>query len=296
MPTREDELVRDTERTRADLASDLEALGDRVAPKKVVARGKAKATETVEELGEKMRPGRILKRPTDVVRDRLQSVRQSAPARGRRQVDSGQRSMAGDAQRRPLAQRPGLVPRSVAGQVRAVRSPKQPSKTSTVARPVVAGVVVVGAGVLIARLMRSSGQDDASEAGGGVAPGGSRSGREGGLEPARRATKAPAQAQQDLGTSAQRTKRPAASGASTTARRRRTAATEPAQTATKATSSAGDAGRMAPSRAAPRTAKPGKARAQGASGAVKAQVKRPSPTVKPAAKRPARATKAPGAR
>ena len=202
MPTREDELVRDSERTRADLASDLEALGDRVAPKKVVARGKAKATEKVEELGEQVSPRRMLKRP---------------------------------------------------------------SKTSTVARPVVAGVVVVGAGVLIARLMRSRAQDEASEAGGGVVGGRPRSGREGEPEPESRARKAPAQAEQGVGTSSQRARRPATGGVSTTVRARRTAAMDRAPTATKAGSGAAGAARKAPARAAG-TAKQSKAQAQGRRG------------------------------
>ena len=293
MTTREDELVRDTERTRAELASDLEALGDRVAPKKVVARGKAQATEKVEELGEKASPRRILKRQTGVLRDRFQGIQESVRTRGGGRNDDTHGGVAGGARRRPLAQRPAPVPRSVAGQVRAAQSPDQPSKTGTVARPVVAGLVVVGAGVLIARLMGSKDQDEASQEGGGVGPGRPRSGRKGEPEPERRARKAPARAEQGGGTPAQRTGRRAAGNAPATERTRRTAATASAPTATKADSAAAGAARKAPSRAVG-TAKQRKAQPQGPAGTAKAQAKRSSSTVKKAAKRPARATKAAG--
>ncbi len=44
-----EELTREIGRARADLATTLEAVGDRVAPKKVVARAKADVAERVEE-------------------------------------------------------------------------------------------------------------------------------------------------------------------------------------------------------------------------------------------------------
>ena len=59
-------IQRDIERTRADMAATLYALGDRLAPKKLVARLKenvrVKVTQRVEDLKERVSPPRLLRR------------------------------------------------------------------------------------------------------------------------------------------------------------------------------------------------------------------------------------------
>ena len=168
MATREDQLVREIEQIRGDLAENLEAIGDRVAPKKVMNRAKAKAADKMEELGEKVSPRRLLERQTEGLRDRLQSIQQSiqeslpspgSDDRGRQVARTSDRTDVVPAQGRPLGQRPAPTPRSVAAQVESVRADEDGPSTGAIARPVAAGLVIAGAGVLIARLMRPAGPE-----------------------------------------------------------------------------------------------------------------------------------------
>lgn len=275
MATREDQLVREIERIRGDLAENLEAIGDRVAPKKVVGRAKVKAADKLEELGEKVSPRRVFERQTEGLRDRLQSIQASVATRSDDDEGddedgptSGTRVVR--AQGRPLSQRPAPVPRSVAEQVRSVRSAEERSPASAVGRPVAAGLVVVGAGVLIARLMRPGGperqaarrvkekldprQDDTIGAGRGVAGELARPAQESAPPVERRTTKAPKatkQVKKQARTSARSVK-------------------------------AGAAG----------AAKKAKAQTGAASRSAKGQAKRTSATVERGAQRAAKATKA----
>ncbi|MGH9124995.1 MAG: DUF3618 domain-containing protein [Acidimicrobiales bacterium] len=57
-----DQNRRDIEATRADMAGSLEQIGDRVAPSKVVARSKQKASDKVEEVKERVSPVRVARR------------------------------------------------------------------------------------------------------------------------------------------------------------------------------------------------------------------------------------------
>lgn len=68
-------IEREIASTRTDLGQSLEALGDRVAPKKVVARAKetakAKVAEKVEDVKDRVSPPRVLRRKVAAVRSRL---------------------------------------------------------------------------------------------------------------------------------------------------------------------------------------------------------------------------------
>jgi hypothetical protein len=55
------EVRRDIEQARNELGQTLEAIGDRVAPKKVVARAKDSVSETVDDVREKVSPSRLLR-------------------------------------------------------------------------------------------------------------------------------------------------------------------------------------------------------------------------------------------
>ena len=52
----------DIRRSRAELAGSLEALADRLAPKKVIARAKAQLATRVEGLKERLNPVRVVQR------------------------------------------------------------------------------------------------------------------------------------------------------------------------------------------------------------------------------------------
>jgi len=104
--TTADEVRRDIERARSDLGTTLEAIGDKVAPRKVAARAKDNVHERIEDVKDRVSPGRITRRPIEAVRRGVHSVMGSAgsaagtvsgatarPAagRGRRRVRSGAR-------------------------------------------------------------------------------------------------------------------------------------------------------------------------------------------------------------
>ncbi len=69
-----EELRRDIEQARAGVGEALEAIGDRVAPKKVVNRAKENVTDKVEEVRDKVSPSRIVRRRTMSLRDTLGRV------------------------------------------------------------------------------------------------------------------------------------------------------------------------------------------------------------------------------
>ena len=69
-----EELRREIEQARAGVGEALEAIGDRVAPKKVVNRAKENVAEKVEEVRDKVSPGRIVRRRTMSLRNTLGRV------------------------------------------------------------------------------------------------------------------------------------------------------------------------------------------------------------------------------
>ncbi len=69
-----EQLRREIEQARAGVGEALEAIGDRVAPKKVVDRAKENVAEKVEEVRDKVSPGRIVRRRTMSLRDTLGRV------------------------------------------------------------------------------------------------------------------------------------------------------------------------------------------------------------------------------
>lgn len=62
MASDSDQIQREIEATRADMAGALEQFGDRVGPSKVAARTKQKAADKVEEVKEKVSPVRVARR------------------------------------------------------------------------------------------------------------------------------------------------------------------------------------------------------------------------------------------
>ncbi len=74
MAARTEELRREIEEARNGLGETLEAIGDRVAPKKVVERAKENVAEKVEEVRDKLSPGRIVRRRTMSLRGTLGRV------------------------------------------------------------------------------------------------------------------------------------------------------------------------------------------------------------------------------
>ena len=71
MAARTEDLRREIEQARSGVGEALEAIGDRVAPKKVADRAKENVAEKVEEVKDKVSPGRIVRRRTMTMRSAL---------------------------------------------------------------------------------------------------------------------------------------------------------------------------------------------------------------------------------
>ena len=155
-------LTRDIRRARADLATTLEALGDRVAPKKVVARAKADVAERVEQVRERVSPARIVERRTERLRLGIRSVQDSLMER-KDDVVRGNQLEAGARVTdtvRARSQRVAERTSDVAGTV-ADRAQRAPGGLRAKAgeHPFVAGLLAFGGGVLVASLVAPSNRE-----------------------------------------------------------------------------------------------------------------------------------------
>jgi len=124
---RTQEIRQDIERRRGDLGETLEALGDRMSPKKVAGRAKADVAEKLDEARARVNPGRLV----------------------RIGLDRAKSALGGDGERRPLPApaRPAASRRSPAA-----RGQHDGSATG----PLVAGAVAFGGGLAVASLLPSS--------------------------------------------------------------------------------------------------------------------------------------------
>jgi len=140
-------LQRNIGRVQGDLSETLEAIGDRVAPKKVVARTKETVAEKLEDVRDHVDPTRVVKRRTENVRRKLKgavgSVMGSAPDTG-----SAARSVAGRSQELP--QRAGEAATTM---VQGVRGVPEAARRRAEGNPLAAGLVALGAGMLAASLL-----------------------------------------------------------------------------------------------------------------------------------------------
>ncbi|MDQ3980671.1 MAG: DUF3618 domain-containing protein, partial [Actinomycetota bacterium] len=93
MATDANEVRREIAQARNELGETLEAIGDRVAPKKVVARAKDNVAEKVDDVRDKVSPSRLLRRPGDALRRGLQSLVGGSESDSR--ADNGRVSSAG---------------------------------------------------------------------------------------------------------------------------------------------------------------------------------------------------------
>lgn len=100
MSRRPEDVRRDIEQTRDELGETLEAIGDRVAPKKVVGRVKGNVAEKVEGVRDRVSPARIARRSTDGIRDSVRNAKEavmgsseSNGSRGRSVGTSSRRSL-----------------------------------------------------------------------------------------------------------------------------------------------------------------------------------------------------------
>jgi uncharacterized protein YjbJ (UPF0337 family) len=132
-----DEIRSEIEETRGAMGDTLEALGDRVAPKKVTARAKAEVADKVDEVRHRLSPGGALRRTTSRLRDSLQGDK--ATSNGSAGDDTRRsRSALTDAPRK-LADRTGSASQSLTEQA--------------AGNPLAIGLLAFGAGMVAAGLL-----------------------------------------------------------------------------------------------------------------------------------------------
>ncbi|MHB1533100.1 MAG: DUF3618 domain-containing protein [Acidimicrobiales bacterium] len=138
-----EELRTEIDNVRGDLGETLEAIGDRVAPKKVVARAKADLTERVDEVKEKVSPARLTRRGADALRRGMSTAvggdgnASSVPPRGTRGL-AGQASVRASSAADSLGQSPQAARNKIQG------------------NPVAAGLLVAAGGFFLAALLPPS--------------------------------------------------------------------------------------------------------------------------------------------
>jgi hypothetical protein len=165
-----EEVQRDIEQTREELETTLEAIGDKVAPKKAVRRAKWKAQDKVEDVKERVSPARLARRGTDNVLHRLHDVRLSVmgsddegddevtQSNGSTRTRIGNRTRALEEGASDARQRASDAT-GRAGEAASTVVEKAKMAPETVARsakgnPLVAGLLVFGGGYLVASRLR----------------------------------------------------------------------------------------------------------------------------------------------
>lgn len=164
MGSSSEELTQEVQRARADLASTLEAVGDRIAPKKVVARAKDDVAERVETVRERVSPARMFERRTESLRLGIRDVQESLMATLGRSDDMVRENELEEARLprvtgavRGQSRRLTAHADDVAGTVadRAQRAPGT-LRDKAEGNPLVAGLAAFGGGVLMASLLAPS--------------------------------------------------------------------------------------------------------------------------------------------
>jgi gas vesicle protein len=153
MSTKADDLRRDIEQARGDLGTTLEQIGDRVAPKKVVARTKADIADKVDDVKEKVSPRRLVGAPVQAVRTGVRNVMgsdatDSDDRRGRGQLTASTRGKASD-----MSQR---ASESAGAAVDGLRGGATSVKSKAEGNPMAAGLFAFAAGFFAASLLPPS--------------------------------------------------------------------------------------------------------------------------------------------
>lgn len=136
---------RDIERTRAELGATLEELGDRVAPKKVVARTKANVAGKVDDVKERVSPRRNVQNLFRKVRTSVMGAADNIPT-----PSLPSRSGNGSAPLRRLRDEAGGLTDRAAEVAGSAADRVRQAPEAAKGNPLLAGVVAFGAGFLAA--------------------------------------------------------------------------------------------------------------------------------------------------
>ncbi len=147
-----DDVRREIDQARGELAATLEAIGDRVSPELVKERAREKVMDRMEEINDRVNPKRIVRRRTARVRSGLRNVRESVMGA----VDDVEPSRAADSVRggaqqvsRRVSQAAGALSDQASAAPQAVRSTAQ-------GNPLLAGLVAFGGGMILASALPPS--------------------------------------------------------------------------------------------------------------------------------------------
>ncbi|HEX8770692.1 MAG TPA: DUF3618 domain-containing protein [Acidimicrobiales bacterium] len=159
MSTKAEELRRDIEQARGDLGTTLEQIGDRVAPKKVVARTKADIADKVDDVKEKVSPRRLVGAPVQAVRAGVRNVMGSddddgGPVPGRqRNASRGQLAASTRGKASDMSQRASETAGAAVG---GLRDGATSVKSKAEGNPMAAGLFAFAAGFFAASLLPPS--------------------------------------------------------------------------------------------------------------------------------------------
>jgi gas vesicle protein len=158
MSTKADELRRDIEQTRGELGTTLEELGDRVAPKKVVARTKADIADKVDDVKGKMSPRRLVSAPVEAVRAGVRNVMGSdgGPDSASFGAEGGSRGQLGASAIGKAAEVSRRAGDTAGSAVEGLRDGASSVKTKAEGSPLAAGLLAFAAGFLAASLLPPS--------------------------------------------------------------------------------------------------------------------------------------------
>jgi len=147
-----EELRSEIDDIREDLGETLEAVGDRVAPKKVVARAKADLADKVEDVKDKVSPTRLARRGADAVRQGVRGM-VGSNANGKARVGGdpvSARVGTVRAQSPSVGARAGSAASTV---VDNVRDAPQGARRKAEGNPVAAGLLAFAGGFFAAALL-----------------------------------------------------------------------------------------------------------------------------------------------
>ena len=158
MATSANDVRRDIEQARAELGQTLEAIGDRVAPKKVVARAKENVSEKVEDVKEnvkeKVSPGRLVRRPVDATKRGFHSIMGSDENTG---AGASAKDKAGQVTARAgevTTSASGVASSAASSVAGTVRGAPQAIQDKAEGNPLAAGLLAAAAGFFAASLLR----------------------------------------------------------------------------------------------------------------------------------------------
>lgn len=155
MSKKADEIRSEIEQTRGAMGNTLEALGDRVAPKKMAARAKADVADKVEDVRHRLSPAGAVRRTTSKLRESLQGAKPISNGNTSREIGVAGGEVTGS--RTATSDVPGkLVEKARSASDTLTEKAGAAPETLTekaAGNPLAVGLLAFGAGMVVAGLL-----------------------------------------------------------------------------------------------------------------------------------------------